>query len=843
MTDQRFNPMAADGRWQAAWEEGGTFRADRFPERPPAYVLEMFPYPSGRIHMGHVRNYTMGDVIARTKVMTGHAVLHPMGWDAFGMPAENAAMEKKVHPGSWTYANIDQMRAQLKRLGLAIDWSRELATCDPAYYGHEQALFLDLMEAGLVTRKESYVNWDPVDMTVLANEQVIDGRGWRSGALVERRKLSQWFLKITDFADELLDGLGTLDQWPEKVRTMQENWIGKSQGLEFRFRFPASDDGIAVFTTRPDTLFGASFVAVAPDHPLAEQLAANAPELAEFIARCRASGTAQAELDTAEKLGFDTGLSVEHPLDPNWHLPVWVVNYVLMDYGTGAIFGCPAHDQRDIDFARKYDLPVIRVVADGDDSDPHFAGDEAFTGPGRIVNSHFLNGMSIADAKAAVIARAEQEGWGEGKTVWRLRDWGVSRQRYWGTPIPVIHCDSCGAVPVPKNQLPVVLPEDVSFDTPGNPLDRHPTWKYVDCPSCGAAARRETDTLDTFVDSSWYFLRFASQPGDAPFNPTEIARWMPVGQYIGGVEHAILHLLYARFWTRALARIGKIDVKEPFANLFTQGMVTHETYALRESADAQPLYLTPEEVIRTGTGATHRETGAPIEVGRVIKMSKSKKNVVDPDAIIDQFGADAVRWFMLSDSPPERDLEWSVAGIEGCWRFVQRMWRIAAAPSGASGERDTSLDRLAAKTVAGVTADIDALAFNKAVAKLYTLANALEKANAGPSRDNAVRAAVLLIAPMMPHLAEEIWAHWGEVGLIADAAWPIADPALLVEDEVTIALQVMGKLKDTVTVAKGLDKAALEEIALGNEKVQRTLDGATPKRVIVVPDRLVNIVA
>ncbi|MBX9729386.1 MAG: leucine--tRNA ligase [Sphingopyxis sp.] len=843
MTDQRFNPKAADGRWQAEWEQGGTFRADRFPERPPAYVLEMFPYPSGRIHMGHVRNYTMGDVIARTKAMTGHAVLHPMGWDAFGMPAENAAMEKKVHPGSWTYANIDQMRAQLKRLGLAIDWSRELATCDPAYYGHEQALFLDLWQAGLVTRKESYVNWDPVDMTVLANEQVIDGRGWRSGALVERRKLSQWFLKITDFADELLEGLGTLDAWPEKVRTMQENWIGKSQGLEFRFRFPASEDGISVFTTRPDTLFGASFVAVAPDHPLAEQLSANAPELAEFIALCRASGTAQAELDTAEKLGFDTGLSVEHPLDPDWHLPVWVVNYVLMDYGTGAIFGCPAHDQRDIDFARKYGLPVVRVVADGEETDPHYEGDEAYTGPGRIVNSHFLDGMTIADAKAAVIARAEQEGWGEGKTVWRLRDWGVSRQRYWGTPIPVIHCDSCGAVPVPKDQLPVVLPEDVSFDTPGNPLDRHPVWKHVDCPTCGAAARRETDTLDTFVDSSWYFLRFASQPADAPFDPAEIARWMPVDQYIGGVEHAILHLLYARFWTRALARIGKIDVVEPFANLFTQGMVTHETYALRESADAQPLYLTPEEIIRTGNGATHRETGVPVEVGRVIKMSKSKKNVVDPDAIIDQFGADAVRWFMLSDSPPERDLEWSVAGIEGCWRFVQRMWRIATAARGIAGERNAALDRLAAKTIAGVTADIDALAFNKAVAKLYTLANALEKAMAGPSRDDAVRAAVLLIAPMMPHLAEEIWAHWGEAGLIADAAWPVAHPALLVEDEVTIALQVMGKLKDTVTVAKGLDKVALEEIALGNEKVRRTLDGATPKRVIVVPDRLVNIVA
>jgi leucyl-tRNA synthetase len=859
MTDQRFNPMAADGRWQAAWEEGGTFRADRFPERPAAYVLEMFPYPSGRIHMGHVRNYTMGDVIARTKAMTGHAVLHPMGWDAFGMPAENAAMEKKVHPGSWTYANIDQMRAQLKRLGLAIDWSRELATCDPAYYGHEQALFLDLWEAGLVTRKESYVNWDPVDMTVLANEQVIDGRGWRSGALVERRKLSQWFLKITDFADELLEGLGTLDAWPEKVRTMQENWIGKSQGLEFRFRFPASDDGISVFTTRPDTLFGASFVAVAPDHPLAERLAANAPELAEFIARCRASGTAQAELDTAEKLGFNTGLTVEHPLDPDWHLPVWVVNYVLMDYGTGAIFGCPAHDQRDIDFARKYGLPVIRVVADGDDSDPHFAGDEAFTGPGRIVNSHFLDGMSIADAKAAVIARAEAEGWGEGKTVWRLRDWGVSRQRYWGTPIPVIHCDSCGAVPVPTDQLPVVLPEDVSFDVPGNPLDRHPTWKHVDCPACGAPAWRETDTLDTFVDSSWYFLRFASQPGDAPFDRAEIARWLPVGQYIGGVEHAILHLLYARFWTRALARIGRIDVKEPFANLFTQGMVTHETYILnRPPTDEEKHRLgwedtaahesitewrTPEEVERRADGVFDKASGLKIKVGRIEKMSKSKKNVVDPDAIIDQFGADAVRWFMLSDSPPERDLEWSVAGIEGCWRFVQRMWRIATAPRGAGGDRDGALDRLAAKTVAGVTADIDALAFNKAVAKLYTLANALEKAEAGPSRDDAVRAAVLLIAPMMPHLAEEIWAHWGEAGLIADAAWPVADPALLVEDEVTIALQVMGKLKDTVTVAKGLDKAALEAVALANEKVQRTLDGASPKRVIVVPDRLVNIVA
>ncbi len=844
MTDQRFNPMAADARWQAAWDRAGTFAADRHPSRPPAYVLEMFPYPSGRIHMGHVRNYTMGDVIARYKAMTGHAVLHPMGWDAFGMPAENAAMEKGVHPGGWTRANIAAMKAQLKRLGLSIDWSREFATCDPAYYGHEQALFLDLMAAGLVTRKESFVNWDPVDHTVLANEQVIDGRGWRSGAIVERRKLNQWFLKITEFADELLEGLRALDSWPEKVRTMQENWIGKSQGLEFRFAFPASRDGVSVFTTRPDTLFGASFVAVAPDHPLAEAMAANAPALAAFIAACRASGTAQAELDTAEKLGFDTGLTVEHPLNPGWHLPVWVVNYVLMDYGTGAIFGCPAHDQRDLDFARKYGLPVVRVVADGEHEDAHFSADEAFTGPGRIVNSHFLDGMNIADAKAAVIARAEAEGWGTGRTVWRLRDWGVSRQRYWGTPIPVIHCGTCGVVPVPKAQLPVVLPEDVSFDVPGNPLDRHPSWSHVPCPTCGADARRETDTLDTFVDSSWYFLRFASQPGDAPFDAGEVARWLPVGQYIGGIEHAILHLLYARFWTRALAHIGLIDVREPFASLFTQGMVTHETYSRAGGDGIAPQYFTPDEVERSGSGATLRSDGAPVDVGRVIKMSKSRKNVVDPDGIIDQYGADAVRWFMLSDSPPERDLEWSESGIEGCWRFVQRLWRVATAPRDAGGlERDAALDRLAARTIAGVTADIDALAFNKAVAKLYALTSAVEKAAPSASRDAAARALVTLAAPMLPHVAEEIWAHWGEAGLIADAEWPVADPALLVEDEVTIAIQVMGKLRDTVRVAKGLDKAALEELALANVAVRRTLGDAPAKRVIVVPDRLVNIVA
>ncbi len=836
---ERFNPHVADSRWQTIWEERNSFVVDDDSSKPRAYVLEMFPYPSGRIHIGHVRNYTMGDVLARYKRMTGHEVLHPMGWDAFGMPAENAAMEKNVHPGGWTRDNIANMKAQLKRLGFAIDWTRELATCEPEYYGHEQALFLKLYAAGLVYRKESAVNWDPVDMTVLANEQVIDGKGWRSGAPVERRKLSQWFLKITDFAEDLLAGLGTLDKWPDKVRLMQENWIGRSQGLKCTFRFPGGSDGIAVFTTRPDTMFGASFVAIAADHPVAQKLAANAPDLQAFIEECRRGGTTAADIETAEKRGFNTGLSVEHPLDASWHLPVYVANFVLMDYGTGAVFGCPAHDQRDLDFARKYHLPVTRVVADGNLTDSVFAGDVAFTGPGMIVNSHWMNGMTIDQAKADVIARAKAEGWGEGQTQYRLRDWGVSRQRYWGTPIPIIHCQTCGAVPVPDNQLPVKLPEDVSFDIPGNPLDRHPTWSKVDCPKCKQPARRETDTLDTFVDSSWYFIRFASQPTDKPFDRAVAEKWLPVDQYIGGVEHAILHLLYARFWTRALNHIGLIDVKEPFASLFTQGMVTHQTYQ-----DANGTWLSPDQVRREGDVWTIIDSGVPAVAGRIEKMSKSKKNVVDPDDIVDQYGADAVRWFMLSDSPPERDLEWSEAGIEGCWRFVQRLWRLTAQVSGAQGT-DKALDRKTHQVIAGVGADIEALAFNKAVAKIYDLANAIEKAAPSASRDSAIRNIVLLSAPMVPHLAEEAWtalgAHSGG-GLIADAAWPAVDPSLLEEDEVTIAIQVKGKLRDTLTVAKGLSESDVEALALASQKVQHAIEGAEIKKIIVVPDRLVNIV-
>jgi leucyl-tRNA synthetase len=876
----RFNPHVVDGRWQKAWEDGATFKAPPASDpRPKAYILEMFPYPSGRIHMGHVRNYTMGDVLARYKAMTGHGVLHPMGWDSFGMPAENAAMEKKVHPGNWTRENISAMKAQLKRLGLAIDWSRELSTCEPEYYGHEQSLFLDFYKAGLIYRKESEVNWDPVDMTVLANEQVIDGRGWRSGALVERKKLNQWFLKITEFAEDLLEGLDTLDQWPEKVKLMQENWIGKSKGLRCAFNLVGTHDAIDVFTTRPDTLFGASFVAIAADHPLAQSLAENAPRMQDFIAACKKGGTTAAEIETAEKMGFNTGLSVEHPLDPSWHLPVYVANFVLMDYGTGAVFGCPAHDQRDLDFARKYDLPVTRVVAQGDNEDSDFDGDVAYTGLGKIVNSHFLNGMSVEEAKAAVIAKAENEGWGEGQTQYRLRDWGVSRQRYWGTPIPIIHCEFCGVLPVPRSELPIKLPDDVSFEIPGNPLDRHPTWKHVKCPNCQEPARRETDTLDTFADSSWYFIRFASQPDDKPFDREEAEGWLPVGQYIGGVEHAILHLLYARFWTRALAHIGKIDVTEPFQALFTQGMVTHETYSIeviafdQEEAKNNPEYrgqsssmwLSPEEIEKRDGEWVARDWPDKVKVGRIEKMSKSKKNVVDPDGIIDQYGADAVRWFMLSDSPPERDLEWSDSGIQGCWRFVNRIWRLVdgvtenrsslaqsrdeSSAHSVSTTLDTngtnedlSLNKSLHRAIAGIGADIEELHFNKAVARVHELVNAIEKAPPSTSRDNAVHILARLISPMLPHLAEEAWASWGESGLISQSAWPEVDPTMLVEDKVTIAVQVMGKLRDTLSAAKGLPKDELEALAKSSAKVQSALGDAEIRKVIVVPGRLVNFV-
>jgi leucyl-tRNA synthetase len=797
--------------------------------------------------MGHVRNYTINDMLTRHLRMNGYNVLMPMGWDAFGLPAENAAMKNNVPPAKWTYDNIAYMKQQMQAMGLAIDWSREVATCDPSYYKWNQWLFLKMLEKGIAYRKTQVVNWDPVDQTVLANEQVIDGKGWRTGAQVEKREIPGYYLKITDYAEELLDHVkNKLPGWPERVKLMQENWIGKSEGVRFAFTHAIRDwqgnligDGrMWVFTTRADTIMGVTFCAVAPEHPLATHAARNNARLAAFIEECKKGGTTEAELALREKEGMPTGLVVFHPLTEE-PIDVWVGNYVLMGYGDGAVMGVPGHDERDFAFALKYNLPIMQVVhVDGEHYDyKHWHDWYADKENGVTINSGIYSGFSYKDAVKAVAHALEQKDLGEMKTTWRLRDWGVSRQRYWGTPIPIIHCDSCGPVGVPRAQLPVVLPEDVSFDLPGNPLDRHDAWRLVDCPSCGGSARRETDTLDTFVNSSWYFIRFASQPGDKPFDRAEAEAWLPVGQYLGGVEHAILHLLYARFWTRALERIGKIGITEPFAGLFTQGMVTHETYRAGDGS-----WLSPDEVKRDGDDWMQVENGQPAAVGRVEKMSKSKKNTVAPEPILDRYGADAVRWFMLSDSPPERDLEWSIGGIEGAARFVQRVWRLATAPTGNSGH-DEALERKLHRAIFATGEAIEGLQFNKSVAALYELTNAIEKAAPSATRDTAIRSLLLLVAPGAPHLAEEAWAARGEPGMIADAAWPDHDPALLVDETVTLAIQVNGKLRDTIAVPRGLSKDQAEALALQSPKVLAQLAGASPRKVIVVPDRLVNIVA
>ena len=845
----RYDPKTVEAKWRAAWEAADTFRT-REPgepggERPKYYVLEMFPYPSGRMHVGHVRNYAMGDVVARFKRAQGFNILHPMGWDAFGMPAENAAMERGVHPKTWTYENIAVMREQLKLLGLSIDWSREFATCDPAYYGRQQAWFVELFRRGLVYRREATVNWDPVDHTVLANEQVVDGCGWRSGAPVEKRKLTQWFLRITDYAEDLIAGLDTLDRWPDKVRTMQENWIGKSRGLQMRFRFsgeaPAGfEEGLEVYTTRPDTLFGASFLAIAPDHPIAEQLAAGRPEVAEFIARARAGGATEAELETGEKLGFDTGLTVDHPFTADLVLPVWIANFVLMEYGTGAIFGCPAHDQRDIEFARKYGLPVRPVVLPpGADPDTFHVEQEAYVGPGRIYRSDFLDGLDIETAKAEAIARIEAQGQGQGATVYRLRDWGVSRQRYWGCPIPVIHCADCGPVPAPKDQLPIELPDDVTFDRPGNPLLRHPTWRHVSCPQCGGPGERETDTLDTFVDSSWYFARFADPKAKAPIGPAA-DHWLPVDQYIGGVEHAVLHLLYARFVTRALTDAGQLSVREPFAGLFTQGMVTHETY--KSSVDGR--WLEPSEVEARGGVWLERGSDLPAIPGGVEKMSKSKKNVVAPERVIETHGVDAARLFVLSDSPPERDVQWSAAGLEGAWRFMHRVWAEFDNLDAGTGEGADALRRATHKTIKAVTDGLDQFRFNTSVARLHEFVGVLRaSAEAGAARREALTALARLIAPFTPHLAEACWSRLGETGLVAEAAWPTFDPVLAQDEEKVLPVQINGKRRGEIRTAPGTPSDTVERIALEDAEVQRHLQGMAVRKVIVVPDRIINIVA
>jgi leucyl-tRNA synthetase len=877
MATERYNARDAEARWQKFWDQREIFATRNDDPRPKYYVLEMFPYPSGRIHMGHVRNYTMGDVVARYKRARGFNVLHPMGWDAFGMPAENAAMERKVHPRAWTYQNIEAMKQQLRSMGLSLDWSREIATCDPDYYKHQQRMFLDFLKSGLVERKQSKVNWDPVDQTVLANEQVIDGRGWRSGALVEQRELTQWFFKITDFAEELLSALDTLDRWPEKVRLMQKNWIGRSEGLLVRFALdarttPAGESELEIYTTRPDTLFGAKFMALSPDHPLAAAAAARNPALAAFIAECKRTGVAQEIIDKADKLGFDTGIKAVHPFDPGWKLPVYVANFILMEYGTGAIFGCPAHDQRDLDFVNKYGLGNTPVVCPPDvDPKTFIITDTAYDGDGRMINSRFLDGMSIDAAKDEVAQRLESETRGAGPVAqrqvnFRLRDWGISRQRYWGCPIPVIHCAKCGVMPVPVADLPVRLPDDVEFDRPGNPLDRHPTWKHVACPQCDGNATRETDTMDTFVDSSWYFARFTDPwIKDAPTDRPMVDAWLPVDQYIGGIEHAILHLLYSRFFTRAMKATGHAGIEEPFAGLFTQGMVVHETYRKADGGWAAPAEVTIEE-----SGDVRRAkltaTGEPIEIGPIEKMSKSKRNTVDPDDIMTSYGADTARWFMLSDSPPERDVNWTEKGVQGAWRFTQRLWRLVgeaaevAAPAARPAEFGAAalaVRKAAHGALAKVSDAIEKLHFNVGVAHIYEFAGSLQsalteagsaKANGGVGPDFgwAVREAadilVQLFHPMMPHLAEECWAVLGHRTPVAEAAWPQVEPALLVEDTVTLPVQINGKKRADVTVARDAANEDIEAAVLDLDAVAKALEGKQPKKVIIVRHRIVNVV-
>jgi leucyl-tRNA synthetase len=869
-TPERYNPRVVEPRWQAVWNERRIFETPNDDPRPKYYVLEMFPYPSGRVHMGHVRNYTIGDVLARYRRARGYNVMHPMGWDAFGLPAENAAQQNKIHPREWTYQNIAAMRSQLKSMGLSLDWSREFATCDVDYYAQQQRLFLDFLDAGLVSRKTAKVNWDPVDQTVLANEQVIDGMGWRSGAPVEVRELTQWFFNITHYSEDLLDALKKLDRWPEKVRLMQENWIGRSEGMLVRFALdpkttPNTESEVEIFTTRHDTLFGAKFIALSPDHPLATAAAAKNPALQKFIEECHRLGTAEAAIEKAEKLGFDTGIKAMHPFDWSWQLPVYVANFVLMDYGTGAIFGCPAHDQRDLDFVNKYGLGATPVVCPPEqDPATFYITDTAYVGDGRMINSRFLDGKSVADAKEEVARRLESQTRGnrpvgERKVNFRLRDWGISRQRYWGCPIPMLHCKKCGVVPVPRDELPVTLPDDVSFDHPGNHLDRHPTWRNVHCPKCGGPALRETDTMDTFVDSSWYFARFTTPHAKTPTEPRVVDHWLPVDQYIGGVEHAILHLLYSRFFARAMRKTGHGGPDEPFEGMFTQGMVVHETYR-----NAAGEWVEPATVSIEGEGdsrrAVSRDSGEKVEIGPIEKMSKSKKNTVDPTDFIQNYGADTARWFMLSDSPPARDVIWSEAGVMGAHRFVQKIYRLITTLAPALpapkiprpamfGESAIKLRRHVHRTIDAVTQDIEKLRFNLAVAQLYELTNVLTAASDERSETDfgwalreASEALVLMISPMMPHLAEECWKALGHEGLIAEAAWPEAEPQLLQVDTVLMPVQVNGKKRAELTVAINASNDDVEKAALALEPIQRFLEGRPPRRVVIVPNRIVNVV-
>jgi len=839
--------------WQSEWENASLFEASTDRSLPKYYVLEMFPYPSGRIHMGHVRNYTMGDVIARYKMANGFNVLHPMGWDAFGMPAENAAMDNQEHPHDWTHKNINDMRNQLKTLGLSIDWKREIATCDKDYYGQQQRLFLDMLKKGLVYRKNALVNWDPVDQTVLANEQVIEGMGWRSGAKVEQKELTQWFFRISDFSEDLLSSIDHLNEWPEKVRRMQSNWIGKSKGIEFDFETidcPNNHAKIRVYTTRPDTLNGATFIALSSGHPLAIDIAKENPKVDAFIQECLRASTSESELEVLEKKGIDTGYEVKHPLNPDVTLPIWIGNFILHTVGTGAIFGCPAHDQRDLEFARKYSLPVIDVYFSRQSHDP--VDLEAFVPPknevvhytNRFVGQEF---MTCQEGIDAAIQYCEEKGIGKAVTRYRLRDWGISRQRYWGCPIPIVHCPACGLIPEKKENLPIELPRDVTFDQPGNPLAQHPTWSVCKCPQCGNDAKRETDTMDTFVDSSWYFVRYTSPHSDSPTNREMAEYWMNVDQYIGGIEHAILHLLYSRFFCRAMYLTNHLPAQsqEPFKALFTQGMVNHAIFQTRDERQ-RPIYHYPNDVSMKDGSAFLKSTGEKVEIIPAAKMAKSKKNVIDPQQLIKLYGADTARWYMVSDSPPERDIDWTTTGVEAASKHIDRVWRLAeevAVDQDISNpQADRELEKHTHQAIHDVNKGIEGFVFNKAVARLYDLYNRINRSNAGAdTKRNCTKILAQLMAPMTPHLAEAVWHKLGGEGFVLKN-WPEVNLELLEEEEVVLPIQVNGKRRSEIKVQKGMSQEKVSAIVLQDPTVLKILNGDIPRRTIVVQDRIVNLV-
>ncbi len=845
---EKYNPKIIENKWQKIWEKDKTYYSKIDKNRKKFYVLEMFPYPSGDIHMGHVRNYTLGDLVARFKRAQGYNVLHPMGWDSFGLPAENAAIENKIHPRDWTVQNIKKMKSQLKKMGLSYDWEKEISTCDVEYYKHEQKIFIELYKAGLAYKKETWVNWDPVEQTVLANEQVIDGKGWRSNAIVEKRKMKGWFLKISDFSEELLNDLKKLPEWPEKVKIMQKNWIGKSIGAFINFNVSNTEKKISVFSTRPDTIFGATFIAISSQHEFAEYLKEQDIQIKEKLKEFSFSSFSEVEIEKNEKVGIKTKFTVDHPFISGKKLPIFIANFVLIEYGTGAVFGCPAHDQRDLDFSRKYGLDIIRVVSD----QKNVINDinDAYIGDGYMVNSDFLNGMNTYEAKKAIIAKLENLKLGKSSINYRLRDWGVSRQRYWGCPIPMINCKKCGEVPVPENDLPITLPENDVFKKSNTSLKVDHKWKSVKCPKCGLISERETDTFDTFFESSWYYMRFTDLNHKKPFDRDLAEYWLPVDQYIGGIEHAVLHLLYSRFFTKALKKIDKINITEPFKSLKTQGMVCHRTF---KSEDGKWLF--PKEVLKTGDQYIHLINKRPVIIGRMEKMSKSKKNVIDPNIIVNNYGADTARFFILSDSPPDRDMEWTESGLEGSWRFLNKVWNIiskddytnvSAETFDARELKDLNLLKSTNKYIKNTTKHIQDFQFNNAIASIRSLFNEINEylifnKNCLSLKKHALKQFLKLIHPICPHISSELWLKIGNTNQLSTEKWPSVEEKYLINDEIIIPIQINGKRRDEIVLNENLEEEEIFKLVLSKEQIKKFVT-KRPKKLIYIPNRIINIV-